>query len=497
MPENQASGWSRRGFVRSSTMAGLFDGFAARAAAAKGPSTLISGYGDLSPAGNELALPPGFQYSIVSYEGEKMTDGYPVPKAMDGMAAFPLPNGNMLLIRNHEDSDTPARFRPRPANSTSTTAGILNSILESDYGPRSFAYDRYMGGGATSIEVEPGGRRRRVREHWSLVGTFRNCAGGVTPWGSWLSCEESLEAAASTGAEKDHGYVFEVPVDTVPGRPAAPIPLKQLGRMNHEAAAVDPDSGIIYETEDQGDVSGFYRFVPATKPAKPGDLAVMAGSLEMMAVSRQSNYLTSVGQQLGVALPIRWVKISNPDPNPPSVVVNGVTMGSIFKEGLDAGGAIFRRLEGIWYFKGKFYFSSTNGGEAGSGQIWLYDPRAETITLVYESPGIHEMDFPDNIAVSPRGGIIICEDGAGAQFLRGLTPAGQIFNFARNIQNTLEFAGACFSPDGETMFVNLYGRGAVRTITPLGVTIQYVVGPEVNEKAMTLAIWGPWGSGLL
>ena len=478
-------------------MTGVFDGFMVRATAASGPSAFIAGYGELSPAGNELSLPPGFQYSVVSYEGEKMSDGYPVPKAMDGMDTFALPNGNILLIRNHEDSDPPSRLRPRPAGSTSTSAGILNPFLETDYGPRSFAYDRYAGGGTTSIEVEPGGRRRRVREYWSLVGTVRNCAGGVTPWGSWLSCEETVEALAATGAEMDHGYVFEVPVDTVSGRPAAPVPLKRLGRMAHEAAAVDPDTGIVYETEDQGDVSGFYRFVPERKPVKPGDLAAMGGSLEMMAVTPAANYQTSIGQKLGVALPIRWVKIANPDPTPPTVVVNGVTMAGIFKEGFDGGGASFRRLEGLWYFKGKFYFSATNGGDAGSGQIWLYDPRAETITLVYESPGIHELDFPDNIAVSPRGGIIICEDGTGAQFLRGLTPSGNIFNFARNIHNTLEFAGACFSPDGQTMFVNLYGRGTVRTITPQGVTLQYPVGAELHEKAMTLAIWGPWGSGLL
>ncbi len=373
-------------------------------------------------------------------EAEKMSDGYPVPKAMDGMAAFPLPNGNIMLIRNHEDSDAPARFRPRPANSTSTSAGILNSYLDTDYGPRPFAYDRFAGGGTTSIEVEPGGRRRRVREFWSLVGTVRNCAGGVTPWGSWLSCEETFESISATGAEKNHGYTFEVPVDTVPGRPAPPIPLTQLGRMNHEAAAVDPDTGIIYETEDQGDVSGFYRFVPARKPTRPGELASMGGSLEMLAVAGAAGYRTSLSQKIGVPLPVQWVKITNPDPLPPTVVVNGVTMATIFKAGLNSGGAVFRRLEGIWYFRGKFYFSSTNGGDAGSGQIWLYDPQAETITLVYESPGIHELDFPDNIAVSPRGGIIICEDGAGSQFLRGLTPSGQIFNFARNIHNTLECA---------------------------------------------------------
>ena len=120
MAENRKSGWSRRGFTTAGglAVAALFDGFSARAFAAKGPSAFIAGYGDLSPAGNELTLPPGFQYSIVSTEGEMMTDGYPVPKAMDGMAAFPLPNGNTLLIRNHEDADPPSRFRPRPANST-------------------------------------------------------------------------------------------------------------------------------------------------------------------------------------------------------------------------------------------------------------------------------------------------------------------------------------------------------------------------------------------
>ncbi len=223
----------------------------------------------------------------------------------------------------------------------------------------------------------------------------------------------------------------------------------------------------------------------------------MGGSLEMLRVKDTANYLTAIGQKVGAVLSVGWVKIANPDPTPPTVVIDTVTWASVFKQGYDAGGAIFRRLEGIWYFKGKFYFSSTNGGDAGVGQIWLYDPVAETITLVYESPGIHDLDFPDNINVSPRGGIVICEDGAGKQFLRGLTPAGDIFDFARNIHNDLEMAGTCFSPDGQTLFVNLYGLGAVRTITPMGTTLQFPVGAEANQKALTLAIWGPWGTGLL
>ena len=498
MSNAKGNGLDRRQFLKRSALAGIFHGFSARAdAAARGRSRIVPAYGHLIPAGNELALPTGFQYSVVSFEGDMMNDGFPVPKAMDGTGAFPLPNGNILLIRNHEDSEPASRLRPRPAGSTSTSAGILNRYLNTDFGPRAAAYDAYTAGGTTSIEVEPGGKRRKVKEHWSLVGTLRNCAGGVTPWGSWLSCEETFEAVAATGAAQNHGYIFEVPVDTTPGNPALAVPLKRLGRMAHEAAAVDPETGIVYLTEDQGDVSGMYRFVPARKPTKPGDLAATDGVLQMLKVNSKAGYETAVGQKIGVPLAISWVPVPNPDPTPPTVVVNGVTMAGVFKQGLDAGGAIFRRLEGIWYTEGKMYFSSTNGGNAALGQIWILDLRQESITLVYESPGIDELDFPDNIAVSPRGGLVICEDGTGAQFLRGLTRSGEIFDFARNIQNTLEFAGACFSPDGQTLFVNLYGRPTVRTVTLYNDPILSPVGPESHERALTLAIWGPWGSGLL
>lgn len=426
-----------------------------------------------------------------------MDDGYPVPKAMDGMAAFPLANGNIMLIRNHEDADAPSRFRPRPANSTSSSAGILNRFLSTDYGPRTFAYDQYTCGGTTSIEVEPHGQRRKVREFWSLVGTFRNCAGGETPWGSWLSCEETMESATAAGAEKNHGYVFEVPVTAGPGNPAAPVPIKQLGRFAHEAAVVDPATGIVYETEDQGDVSGFYRFVPELRPGKPGDLAAARGVLQMMSIRGAPGYELAVSQKVGVPLPAGWVNIPDPDPVPPSVAGSGVTRSAVFQQGLDAGGAVFRRLEGIWMSQGKIYFDSTNGGEAGMGQIWVYDPRAETVTMVYESANIHELDFPDNITISPRGGLVICEDGAAGQHIKGLTPSGALFDFARNLHSSTEFAGACFSPDGQTLFVNIYGRSSVRTVQPYKSNLLSVIGAETREKALTLAIWGPWGTGLI
>ncbi|HEX4948819.1 MAG TPA: alkaline phosphatase PhoX [Blastocatellia bacterium] len=494
----------RQFFARSASAAaggtllhsGLFAGLVARSARADHDLRDRTGYGPLVPAGPELELPRGFRYAIISKEGEEMTDGYPTPKAMDGMAAFPLRNGNIALVRNHEDAEQPSRLRPRPMGSTSTSAGILNNRLLTHYGPRTYAYDAYVGGGCTTLEYNPR-RRRVVREFWSLVGTFRNCAGGTTPWGSWLSCEETFEPAAPTGAAQNHGYVFEVPSTTTPGHPADPIPLRQLGRMAHEAAAVDPATGIIYETEDQGDVSGFYRFVPDIRPTRPGDLARTTGRLQMLKVNTANGYETAINQRVGVALPTSWVDVPDPDPTPPTVTVDGVTAAAIFKQGFDAGGARFRRLEGIWYAAGKIFFDSTNGGNWGFGQIWVYDPVAETLTLLFESDSADRLDAPDNLALSPRGGIIIAEDNGGAQYLRGISPSGELFDFARNLHNTLEFAGACFSPDGQTMFVNLYGRATVRTTQPYKSPVLIPIPSEERELALTIAIWGPWGSGLL
>ena len=502
MPE-QRSAWNRRQFFARSALAagagtlgagGMFDAVFARTASA-GPLGRADavGYGPLRPAGDDLALPAGFQYRIISEEGEPMADGFPVPKAMDGMAAFPLPNGNVLLIRNHEDNQAGAVLRPRPPGSTSSTAGILADRLDVDYGPRNFAYDRYSAGGTTSVEVEPHGQRRVVKQHWSLVGTLRNCAGGPTPWGSWLSCEETLEGASATGYEQSHGYIFEVPVDTVPGAPANPVALRHLGRFAHEAVAVDPATGIVYETEDQGDGSGFYRYVPGTKPTRPGDLAIPNGQLQMLKIVGVNGYETAINQTIGMALPVEWVTINTPDPATPT----GAQGSAVFTEGFGKGGCRFRRLEGCWHADGRIYFISTNGGNMGFGQVFVYDPTAETVTLIVESPSHDVFDGPDNLCTTPGGGLLFCEDATAAQFLRGVAASGEVFPFARNLRNTIEFAGVCFSPDGQTLFVNLYGRANVRTTQPYRSLQQIPVGPERFERAATVAIWGPWKAGPL
>lgn len=208
-------------------------------------------------------------------------------------------------------------------------------------------------------------------------------------------------------------------------------------------------------------------------------------------------YETAINQTVGVALPVEWVTITNPDPNPVSVVVSGATFSAVFVEGLAAGGARFRRLEGCWYGNGRIFFISTNGGNMGFGQVWEYNISAETLTLIAESPNHDVFDGPDNVCVSPRGGLVFCEDATAAQFVRGVTPTGEVFSLARNLRNSIEFAGACFSPDGETLFVNLYGRGSERTTQPYRSSVQIPVGPERFERSATLAIWGPWSSGPL
>ena len=420
------------------------------------------GYGPLRPAGPELALPEGFRYTVLSRAGQPMHDGRPTPNAFDGMAAFALPNGNVRLIRNHENRDAPATARCK--------------------GDPARAYDPQAGGGTTSLEIRlaPAGAAdgdavacTLVRDFVSLSGTIVNCAGGPTPWGSWLTCEESVEGRAN-GWGREHGYIFEVPAAAE--EEIVPEPLPAMGRFVHEAVAVDPATGIVYGTEDRL-VAGFYRFVPKTRGVLRD-----GGRLQMLAVAGRPNYDTADGQRVGESLPATWVDIDDPDPRG--------TWGdhaAVFSQGFTKGGARFSRLEGCWHGGARdpsIYFHATNGGDARCGQVWQYRPTsadAGALRLVFESPSREVLDYPDNITVSPRGGIVVCEDGAGTQHVRGLTPDGAIFDLARNLLNDDEFAGACFSPDGRVLFLNIMGS-----------TVD-----AGDSRGVTVAITGPWARGAL
>ncbi|MDX1396354.1 MAG: DUF839 domain-containing protein, partial [Gemmatimonadota bacterium] len=263
---------------------------------------------------------------------------------------------------------------------------------------------------------------------------------------------------------------FEVPAAADEQTPA--VPLRDMGRFVHEAVAVDPATGIVYETEDVNRRAGFYRFTPRT-PGRLND----GGALEMLAIAGRPEADLRRGQRTGAWLPVDWVPIEDPDPEGAEADAS-----TVFNEGRGKGGARLSRLEGCWYGDGSIYFHSTNGGEAQSGQVWRYVPEQDALVLVFESPDAEVLDAPDNLTVSPRGGLILCEDATGSSRLHGLTVDGEIFEFARNILNGREFAGATFSPDGRILFVNI--QGDLDSFGP-------------GNLGMTFAIRGPWEEGPL
>ena len=407
-------------------------------------------YGELVPSADspELLIPPGFRCIRLSRSQQPLSGGGGmVPNAFDGMATFRLPNGNVRLIRNHEMADTAANSVPigRPERS----------------------YDVVAGGGTTSLEVHirDDGVPELVNEFVSLSGTHINCAGGPTPWQSWITCEETVEGELH-GRTKAHGYCFEVPASAT--SEVDPVPLKAMGRFVHEAIAVDPATGIVYLTEDgrytagSPDVApgaGFYRFIPD----RPGDLAA-GGRLQILGVRGWPRYNTVTGQRPWARIPAIWIDIKDPDPaaaeRDPYAVV---------RAGQAAGAAIFQRLEGCFYGDNGIYFDATEGGDAGVGQVWQYRSTGRDtgqLTLIFESPSRDVLDSPDNICTTPRGGLVICEDGSGEQFLRGLTRDGRIFDLARTVSPATEFCGVCFSPDYNVLFFNQQGSRLSRGRTP-------------------------------
>ena len=456
----------RRTFLRglAATAAG-FGGLGRAAAAGLLDEPPAHAYGRLvaDPDGI-LDLPPGFSYRIISRWGEEMDDGLLVPGLHDGMAAFDGGGGRVVLVRNHEigiDSD------PR--------LGAFGQDLERL--PRvdpAMLYD--VGrqgvpalGGTTTVVYDPSSGEV-VRHFLSIAGTGRNCAGGRTPWNTWVTCEEWTQRANDRCAA-DHGWCFEVPASSRPHL-TPPRPLKAMGRFNHEAVAVAPDGRCVYLTEDRND-GVLYRFVPN----EPGRLAP-GGRLQAMVVEGAPsldtrNWIDPATESPAVEtdrrMTVRWIDLDDPE----------APEDDLRFRAFDAGAARFARGEGIWTGTDAVHFGCTTGGAARKGQIFTYRPSpSEGLPAEREAPGSLELFVEaeeggiltnaDNLTVAPSGDLFVCEDGPDTDGIVRIRPDGSLERFAMNRVSSSELAGVCFAPSGGTMFVN------------------------IQKQGMTLAIDGPW-----
>ncbi len=399
-------------------------------------------YGALQPdPAGFLDLPEGFSYRVLSRLGDAMDDGGTVPDRADGMGCFDLGNGEIALVRNHE-------LQPKH------DAG---GPIAKGFGKRNGVF---VPGGTTTLVLDAQTLAVK-RQFRSLGGTIRNCSGGITPWGTWLTCEEAPTGPGQPygeGLEQNHGWVFEVPA-SAPGLVDA-VPLRTMGRFNHEAACVDPATGIVYLTEDRDD-SVLYRFVPQT----PGRLAE-GGRLQAMVVEglADTRNWNAPLMPVGKGWRVSWIDLDDVE----------APRDDLRQRAAAKGAALVARGEGIHMGAREVFVCSTSGGAKQLGQILKLTPGVagapDSLELFFESESTEQFNFGDNLTVAPSGHLIVCEDQYTKvvdNHIRGITPDGQAYNLAR-LRAQTELAGACFSPDGKWLFVNAY------------------------DPTVTMAITGPW-----
>ena len=404
----------------------------------------FAGYGALVPdSAGLIDLPPGFSYRVISRHGDAMDDGGTVPDRADGMGCFALGGGEIALVRNHE-------LQPQHE---------AGGPIAKGFGKKNGVF---VPGGTTTIVLDAATLSVK-RQFRSLGGTIRNCAGGVTPWGTWLSCEEAPTGPGQRygeGLEQNHGWVFEVPA-SAPGLVDA-VPLKAMGRFNHEAAAVDPATGFVYMTEDRDD-SVLYRFLPKV----PGRLAE-GGRLQAMVIEglTDTRNWSSAAMPVGQGFPVRWVDLDDVE----------APKDDLRQRAAARGAALVARGEGLHMGENAVFACCTSGGAKQLGQILKLTPglagAPDTVELFFESESTEQFNFGDNLTVAPNGHLIVCEDqytDVTDNHIRGITPDGRAYTLAR-IGVQTELAGGCFSPDGKWLFVNAY------------------------SPTVTLAITGPWAA---
>ena len=460
--------YSRRRFLAGLGVASVaaLSPLASRLAAAdaRATATAVPGYGPLQPdAQGILDLPEGFHYHVISRAGQDMDDGFVVPGRPDGMHAFPAARGHTILVRNHELN---------PGSMDTAFRAMKGRLSDAQ---RARIYDSGAGrGGVTTLVVDPTSGRVE-KQFLTLAGTLRNCSGGATPWGSWISCEEIVIGAGQYGARREHGYNFEVPAAAT--SLVEPLPLKAMGRFNHEAVAVDARTGVVYQTEDRED-SLLYRFLPRERGrlAAGGRLQALA-IRDLPAVDTGNRGDGANAFALGRRYGVDWVDL------------DGVTSPNddLRHQGRTRGAAVFVRGEGMTVETDAagggtcIWFVCTTGGPHGLGQLWCYRPAAGeggdaerrspgTIELGVEPRNIDLLHNGDNLTLAPFGDLLVCEDNPIAQHIVGITATGGMYRVAANARRDSEFAGATFSAGGGTLFVNL------------------------QKPGLTFAVKGPWNA---